>query len=252
MYSSRFSSRTHHLAFGPSTTLPILAVIIVVIVAVFVPVAHAESGSYTVILDPNGGAWDSSESASFTVSIGNKVTLPVYKGSVPDGKIFAGWSYSNGCLDQVQGVKYVDGTVFKMTSDVAAYATGTVITLYATWIPKLTTITEGEVYVQSILLAGEDVVVDLRLPYDLTVGTYVLTEGSLPSQVPSENEPYHFSVNGGVCTVTSSEMFPGVGNLWIVIPVFYAIGSEVGPSGCYEVLVEWILDLTFVPEFTSV
>lgn len=244
MYSSRFSTQTLHLAFAPSITLSILGAIIDIIAAVFVQAEHAGSESRVAVLDTNGGSEDPSESVPYTAFIGSNVIPPVFESNVSDGKIFAEWSHPTGCSNRLQGVKYGSRAVFTATS-VTAHEAGAAIILYPTRIPKSASSAGGELYVHSIPPTVEDAAADFRPLRDPS-------ECSFPGQVRSVSEPYHISVCGGVCAVTSPEMFPGVGNSWIVIPVLYPIGSEVGPSGGNEVLAKWVSVPASVPGVTSV
>ncbi len=244
MYSSRFSKQTLHLAFAPSITLSILGAIIDIIAAVFVQAAHAGSESPAAVLDTNGGSENPSESVPYTVSIGSNVIPHVFESNVSDGKIFAGWSQTTGCSNRIHGVKYGNGAVFTAIS-VTAHAAGAAIILYPTRIPRSASPAGGELYVQSIPPTVEDAVADFRPLRDPT-------ECSFPGQVRSVSETYHISVCGGVCAVTSPEMFSGVGNPWTVISVFYPIGTEVGPSGGNEVLAKWVSVPASVPGVTSV
>ena len=239
---------------GPSTLLPLLAVILVVLSVSYIPAAHAEGEAYTVDLDPNGGSWTSEGSGSFTVSVGEQVTLPSFEGTVPDGTVFAGWSLSDGYTDghyvqYTQTLDFQNKSTFKMTSELAGKTSGSVLKLYAIWIPKLTTLPQGKVLVEQVYKTGDTVTVDLRLPQDLTAGTYELTAGSVPYFVPTEEGSFQFSVENGICTVNSSELFPGTGNIRVVIPAVYSAAG--GTSDTAYVLVEWILDLTFIETLMS-
>ena len=244
---------TFRKVLGPSTTLPLLAVILVVLSVIYIPAAHAEGEQYTVVLDSNGGSWTDGAESSFEITMGGQKTLPAYDGTVPEGKAFAGWSYSDGNAGgsydpYTQTVDFEKGSTFKMTSGLVEKTSGGTLTLYAVWHPKLTLLPQGEVVVDSVYATGETVTVDLRLPQDLTAGTYELAAGSLPYSVPAEHDGFSLSVTDGVCTVGSSELFPGAGEILIVIPVVYSAGDA---SGSAHVLVEWTLDLIFIDNLTA-
>ncbi len=240
---------TFRKVLGYSTALPLLAVFLVVLSVSYIPAAHAEGEAYTVYLDPNGGDWSPEVSGSFTISVGYQMTLPSFEGMVPEGTVFAGWSFSDGYVDgryvqYTQALDFQDRSNFKMTSELAEKANSGVLTLYAIWIPKMTSFPQAEVLFESVYKTGDAVTVDLRLSHDLATGTYELTAGSVPCFVPTEDGKFQFSVEGGVCTVNSTELFPGSGNIRVVIPAVYsAVGGTFDTA---YVLVEWILNLIFI------
>lgn len=206
---------------------------------------------YTVTLDPNGGCWSSDDIGSFTIHVGESKDLPAYVGISPEGLFFAGWSYSDGRADgeyiqYTQTLDHRDASVFEMTLEVAENASGNCLVLYAVWIPLLVTLPCGEVMTEAAYKTGDEVVLDLRLPHDISAGVYLLKAGSVPYYVPAEHEGFQFRIEDGICTITSSEYFPGSGNLRFVIPVLYSTESEGYPSDDTHILVEWIVDAVFV------
>lgn len=235
---------------GPSTVLPILAVLAVVL-TVNSSVVHAESEEYTIILDPNGGSWDTGSIYSFDVSIGNKTAIPLFSGTFPEGTVFAGWSYSDGYADgryvrYTQTIDYGNGSGFVMGSETAEKAIGNVLTLYAVWIPELVSPESGTISTERVCVAGDTVRHDLSLPYDVSVGGYKVASGSVPYAVPAEYGLFQLQLDAEICIIDSRELFPGQGNLRIVIPTIYFAESGDGSSDNVPIVIEWTIDVVFI------